>query len=255
MRRKVTHAAERTERRISAATGILLCALTVLAQIITTFLLTRFLREKASFVYGFLVLIGAVVAVRVYQRPGSPSYKLAWMCLLLALPVTGMLLFCLWGGTHQAKSLSMKKISPLRLWESQKMDAETNLARLRRQSPDWGRVAAYLQKRGFLVYRRTRVHYIRDGAEFFEDLIAHLEGAETYIFMEYYILAEGELWDRIFKVLRQKAAAGVEVHVLFDDFGNLTRLSGHTLKAMQDAGISVEVFNPVHRYVSRIYFN
>ena len=48
----------------------------------------------------------------VYLRPGSPSYKLVWMCLLLALPVAGMILFCLWGGTHQAKSLSLRKIPP-----------------------------------------------------------------------------------------------------------------------------------------------
>ena len=34
-----------------------------------------------------------MVAIWVYQRPGSPSYKLVWMCLLLALPVAGMILF------------------------------------------------------------------------------------------------------------------------------------------------------------------
>ena len=83
---------ERTERRISAAASLMLCALTVLAQIAVTLLLTRFLKEKASFVYGFLQLIGAAVAIRVYQRSGSPSYKLSWMCLLLILPVAGMLL-------------------------------------------------------------------------------------------------------------------------------------------------------------------
>ena len=54
---------ERTERRISAAASLMLCALTVLAQIAVTLLLTRFLKEKASFVYGFLQLIGAVVAL------------------------------------------------------------------------------------------------------------------------------------------------------------------------------------------------
>ena len=109
MHRKAPHTTERTERRISAATCILLCALTVLTQIATSFLLTYFLREKASFVYGCLVFIGAIVAIRVYIRPGSPSYKLAWMSLLLALPVTGMILFWVWGGTHQAKNLSLKK--------------------------------------------------------------------------------------------------------------------------------------------------
>ena len=253
--RKAPHTTERTERRISAATCILLCALTVLAQIATSFLLTYFLREKASFVYGCLVFIGAIVAIRVYIRPGSPSYKLAWMCLLLALPVTGMILFWVWGGTHQAKNLSLKKVPPIRQWESQQMESETNLARLRRKSPDWGRLAGYLQKRSFLLYRNTQTHYIKSGEEFFEDLLEHLSRAETYIFMEYYILAEGRLWDRIFEVLRRRAAAGVEVHIIVDDFGTLTRLSDEMLQKMEAAGIQVVNFNPVHRYISRIYFN
>ena len=114
---------ERTERRISAAASLMLCALTVLAQIAVTLLLTRFLKEKASFVYGFLQLIGAAVAIRVYQRSGSPSYKLSWMCLLLILPVAGMLLFCLWGGTHQAKQLSLKPVPPIPSGRAQKCSA------------------------------------------------------------------------------------------------------------------------------------
>ena len=246
---------ERIERRISAATSISMCALTVIAQIATTLLLTHFLREKASYVYAVLEIAGAVVAIRVYQRPGSPSYKLVWMCLLLALPVSGMILFCLWGGTHQAKSLSLRKIPPIPVLESQRMGSAANLSRLTQRSPAWGRVAAYLQKRGFSLYRDTQARYFGDGAAFLEDLIQQLAQAEVYIFLEYYILAEGRVWDRMFSVLRERAAAGVEVRIIFDDFGNLTRLSDQTLQEIQNAGIEVEVFNPVHRYVNRIYFN
>ena len=101
MARRCFGVTERTERGISNVTSVLMCALTVIAQIVTTMLLTHFLREKASYVYGALVFIGFIVSVRVYHRPGSPSYKLAWMCLLLALPVTGMLLFWLWGGRRR----------------------------------------------------------------------------------------------------------------------------------------------------------
>ena len=93
MHKNLPRTTERTERRISAATSIGMCALTVIAQIATTLLLTHFLLEKAAYVYSILELTGAILAIRVYQRPGSPSYKLAWMCLLLALPVSGMLLF------------------------------------------------------------------------------------------------------------------------------------------------------------------
>ena len=106
MHKKLPQTEERTERRISAATSLSMCALTVIAQIATTLLLTHFLRERANYAYFILEMAGAIVAIRVYQRPGSPSYKLAWMCLLLALPVAGTILFCLWGGTHQAKSSS-----------------------------------------------------------------------------------------------------------------------------------------------------
>lgn len=195
---------ERTERRISAATSILLCALTVLAQIAVTLLLTHLLKEKASFVYGVLQFIGAVVAIRVYLRTGSPSYKLSWMCLLLALPVSGMILFCVWGGTHQAKQLSLKPVPPIPQRESQRMLSDMNQAALSRRSPTWGRLSAYLQKREFWLYRDTAAAYFGDGEAFFRDLIEHLRQAETYIFMEYYILAEGTVWDEIFAVLKER---------------------------------------------------
>ena len=157
---------ERRERRISAAISLGMCALTVVAQIATTLLLTTFLREKASYFYAVLELLGAVTAIGVYQRSGSPSYKLVWMCLLLALPVAGMLLFWLWGGTHQAKSLSLRKIPPTPQRESQRMASENSLNRLRRQSPAWGRLASYLQKKGFPLYRGTQAEYFGDGAAF-----------------------------------------------------------------------------------------
>ena len=73
--------------------------------------------------------------------------------------------------------------------------------------------------------------------------------------MEYYILAEGSVWDEIFAVLRERAAAGVEIHLIIDDFGTLTRLSDEMLQSIKDAGIEVEIFNPVHKYISRLYFN
>lgn len=249
------HPTERIERRISAAASLSLCALTVLAQIGTTLFLTHFLKAYAAYFYLILEVAAAVVAIRVYLRPGSPSYRLVWMCLLLALPVSGMMLFCLWGGTHQAKQLSLKPVPPVPMRTSVRMASANNLTQLNQWSNTWGRVATYLRKRGFLIYRDTTAHYFPEGSLYFQDLIAHMKKAEIYIFLEYYILAEGQIWDKIFEVLKERAAAGVEVCIIFDDFGNLTRFKDETLQAVQDAGIEIAVFNPVHRYVNRIYFN
>ena len=255
MHKKGPHTSERTERRISIATCLSMCALTIIAQIATTILLSYLLKEKAGLVYAVLGAIGALAAFRVYLRPGSPSYKLAWICLLLLLPVAGLLLFCIWGGTKQAKDLSLKKIPPIPERESQRMGSQTNLSRLLQKEPSVARIASYLQKQGFPLYRNTKAVYFKDGAAYFDDLIDRMSKAETYIFLEYYILAEGEIWNRMFRVLRERAAAGVEVRIIYDDFGNLNRFRAETLKKVQDAGIEIEAFNPVHRYVNRIYFN
>ena len=90
MHKNLPRPTERIERRISAAASISMCVLTVLAQIATTLLLTHFLREKACYVSAILEFAGAIVAIRVYQRPGRPSYKLVRMCPLLALPLSGI---------------------------------------------------------------------------------------------------------------------------------------------------------------------
>lgn len=246
---------QRIERRISAATSIALCALTVILQIVVTFLLTQYLHQRASLVYGLLELLGFGMSIAVYIRPGSPTYKLSWMCLLLLLPVTGMILFLLWGGSHQSKTMSLKKIPFPAERAGARRRSAANAAALTRLDPAMGRVASYLQKRDFLLYRDTDVKYFGSGKAFLDDLISHMERAEVYIFLEYFIIAEGQIWDRVFSVLRERVAAGVEVHMIFDDFGNLTRFSDATLQQVQDAGIEVEVFNPVHRYVNRLYFN
>lgn len=246
---------QKTERRISAAFRITLCIVVVALQIAVSILLSKYLQEKATYIYGALELGGAILAVQVYTRSGSQSYKLIWMCLLLALPVAGMILFWLWGGTHQAKTLNIKRVpAPVRSGELVEMSRK-NLQILRQELPEWERLAAYLEKRNFTLFSGSDIQYIGDGAAFFNDLAEHLRQAEKYIFMEYYILAEGTVWNRLFKILRERAAAGVEVRLIFDDFGNITRLSEKTLQSIQDAGIQVEVFNPVHRYINRLYFN
>ena len=161
-KRSLPQPEERTERRISAATSLSICALTVIAQIVLTLALTQLLAEKISYVYFILELAGAVVAIWVYLRPGSPSYKLVWMCLLLALPVAGMILFLLWGGSHQAKSLSLRKVAPPVEREGARQASAANVAHLSRRSPAWGRLASYLQSRDFLLYGGSQARYFAE---------------------------------------------------------------------------------------------
>lgn len=106
-----------------------------------------------------------------------------------------------------------------------------------------------------MLWENTDARYFSDGASFLWDLIDKMEKAEHYIFLEYFIVAEGKIWNRMLQVMKERASRGVEVKLLFDDFGNIFRFSGTTLQELQDAGVEVMAFNPVHQYVNRLKFN
>ena len=244
-----------TERRISAAMRIALAALLFLANVAVVILLAMLLQASSFWIYTGLQIMGIATAVWVITRHQSPSYKIGWIFLILALPVAGLILFLLWGGfvTTRRQTLQPKPRPAHKDYELSRSDEYAR--RLQESYPTWRRLAGYLRKRDFLLYKNTEATYFPTGEAFFTDVLARLERAEQFIFMEYFILAEGKLWDRVFSILRQKAAQGVEIKIIFDDFGNIARMSGEMIDAMKECGIEVAIFNPVHQYVNRLYFN
>ena len=82
-----------------------------------------------------------------------------------------------------------------------------------------------------------------------------MEKAKKFIVLEYYIASKGQIWDRICKVLAERAADGVEVNLILDDFGSMMTMPPEEIQALRQKGIWVQMFNPVHHYVNRLYFN
>ena len=80
-----------------------------------------------------------------------------------------------------------------------------------------------------------------------------LKGAQHFIFLEYFIVKEGYMLDNIKKVLIEKAKAGIEVKMIFDDFGAL-KLPKSFRVEMKKAGIELYFFNPI-RPLLAIYMN
>lgn len=127
--------------------------------------------------------------------------------------------------------------------------------RLTRQLPGWSRTANYLCRRDFQLYQDTRVTYLPEGALLLRELIEAAKKAERFIFLEYFILAEGQLWSELEKLLCAKAHEGVEVKIIFDDFGQHQALPRRDDRPLARRRVEVFIFNPVHEYVNRLYFN
>ena len=103
---------------------------------------------------------------------------------------------------------------------------------------------AYLKNvTGYLPYKNTQAKYFPSGAGAFDDIIVRCAEAKKFIFIEYFIIAEGALFSRLFSVLEERAAAGVDVRVIYDDMGSNGRLSHKLKKRVRASGIKIYAFN------------
>ncbi len=252
---KKPHVQQRTERRISAALRLVLVAVLLVAQIALVFLLSTLLKQRMALAYTALELLAAVVAIGIWSRPGATSYKIGWIMLVLFVPVVGVILYLLWNGARQSKRLDLKKLPRPEEPLAQQEQAKSELERLRQAMPYWYPAAAGLDRKDFLVYRNTAVKYLPTGEAYLNTMLDDLEHAERFIFLEYFIVAEGEIWDRLSDILCRKSGQGVEVKLIFDDFGSMLRMPNEKVEALTRAGVEVKIFNPVHHYVNRLYFN
>lgn len=246
---------QRTERRISAALRLVLVAVLLVAQIALVLLLSTVLRQRAALAYTALELVAFVCAVYIWTKSGTTSYKVGWIFLILFLPVVGLMLYWLWNGGRQSKRLDLKKLPRPQESACKQEESRLNIEKLRQSMPQWVPLASYLNNKGFSLYRATDAVYLPTGKDFLEDMLSAMEKAERFIFLEYFIMAEGEIWDRLTNVLRRKSGQGVEIKLIFDDFGSMMRMPAERVDALRRAGVEVIVFNPVHHYVNRLYFN
>ena len=242
----------KTERRISAALRLVLVALLLLLQIAIVVALTQVLRQKAYIAYAVLEIVSVFCVARIYIRPGSSSYKPGWIILIMLVPVVGLILYFLWNGNQVKKKLALKT---MRMLPEVQESSDRAQAELARRWPRWAKLTEYLRRQDLPLFANTEMTYFPTGEEYLEDLLARLEKAQKFIFLEYYIASKGQIWDRICKVLAERAADGVEVNLILDDFGSMMTMPPEEIQALRQKGIWVQMFNPVHHYVNRLYFN
>ncbi len=245
---------QKTERRIGAALRLLIVALSLALQIGLVFITATLLEAQMAYVYTLLQIAALITVCVIYSRPGGGSYNFSWVLLILTVPVAGLILYLLWGASTK-KKLSLKKLPRLCEDEQHTIHAEEQLQAIGEAYPQWRALSQKLYRQNFLPYTNTAVTYFPTGEGVLEDMLDQMSMAQKYIIMEYYIMARGELWDRITKIFRRKCAEGVEIMVIFDDFGSMMRFGTEEVNELRQMGVKVQVFNPVHQYVNRLYFN
>ncbi len=171
----------------------------------------------------------------------NPGYKIAWIIPILIIPVFGSLIYLVLSNRYTKKSKDRSNSIDTRLNAYLKQDVSV-LESL--DSSDAYNQIWYLYKTGkFPVFQNTNVTYLKLGEVYYEHLIEELKKAKKYIFMEYFIIEEGYMWDNILDVLKEKVIEGVDVRILYDDMGCILTLPDKYYQQLLSYGIKCCSFN------------
>lgn len=224
--------------------------LTVFAAIFAiAFLLISVIEMQHNFftLFTILELLGIITVISIINKRDNPSYKIAWIVFILALPVFGLLVYMLWGGQRTFPHLK-RRFKKCDEHYMQFLEQDPAVKRIiAYEDNSRTRQAAYLcNESGFPIYQNTSIKYLSPGEVFLDELLVELNKAEKYIFLEYFIIAEGIMWDKIFNTLVEKAKNGVEIRVMFDDFGSIKRQHKDFVTRLKRNGIAVSIFCPIN---------
>ena len=220
-----------------------LVGLSLVAQIVTLYVMLIVFSEYEATFYWCCILLSAVAAMFLLGSRSEPAYKIAWLLVILPLPVFGGVFYLLVGGNHISRRMRRRmqdiaQMSSTALQDDCKVDAREAL------DEEAAGQALYLERHASCpLYANTESTYFPLGEYAFQRMLLELKKAQRYIFLEYFILQPGYMWDSILEILEEKAARGVEVRLLYDDMGCMFTLPRDYNEQMNARGIQCRVFN------------
>ncbi len=198
-----------------------------------------------------LTVLSVLTAFHLLTRHDIAEFKLSLVFLILLFPVFGGAFY--WVFHFQTRSSGFRRRLDRLTQHSRKGYPVSNASLLHAASahPQDARLLHYLQKTAaFPAYTNTESRYFPSGRDILTSLLHDLKAAKRYIFLEYFIIAEGVMWDAIRDVLTEKVAQGVDVRVIYDDIGSIRTLPAGYAKKLNKLGIRCKVFNPFHPFLT-----
>lgn len=221
-------------------------AVLILIQLIFLFYLVFKLSEYFVPMYFILISLSFVMSIYIINKNENPSYKVTWIVVIATLPVFGGLVYLLFGGQKVPKELrirdnqSHEKIHTFFWQDAQIMEElKEEDSIIHKQANLLWKVADYP------IYRNTETTFFPLGEDKFKALVKELKKAKKFIFLEYFIIEEGIMWNTVLDILVEKVQQGVDVRVMYDDAGCIETLGSHYAKKLKKLGIKTKVFNPL----------
>lgn len=221
---------------LSRTTFILLL---LLAQIGFFFVTVRFISQY-QYMHTALYSVTVVIVAYLIYKEENPVYKLSWIIPIMLFPLFGGLFYLFYRNTNISKRILQRY-----------NDIESNRVLLLKDEPrhKTNKIFNYLYNLGFPTYRNTKISYLKTGPVMYEDILNSIRSAKSFIYLEFFIISPGQMWDGILNLLKEKVKQGISVKIIYDDFGS-SKLPYAYTKKLAKFGIEAYNFNPMKPHLN-----
>lgn len=218
----------------------------ILMQLIILCALIFLLSYQFYWFYILSLILSFIASVYIVNREDNPSFKILWVLLIMSVPVMGGLFYILFGGRKVPKELRIRDQRSMEELSQVMKQNHDMLNALRQEEPQAYKQANFCWNSGYFpVYRNCEVRYFPLGELKFEALLDELKKAKRFIFLEYFIIAEGIMWNSVLDILKDKVKEGLDVRLIYDDAGCITTLPPRYFETLRRYGIKAKLFNPI----------
>jgi len=209
-----------------------------------------------SIVGSAATFVSLCVALYIIVSEDKPAYKISLTFLILLFPLFGGPFYLLYKGNliwhklyKRSKMINSTTVENFKLLGSAADEAVKEFPEC---SAQVGYMDGYM---GFCVHKNTEMSYFPTGEDWFVSLCEELKKAEKYIFLEFFIVHDGKMWSDMEEILAEKAAAGVDVRLIYDDMGCLKGFTDKKIEELEKKGIKVSIFNFFVPFISSVQNN
>ncbi|MFA7126495.1 MAG: cardiolipin synthase [Bacilli bacterium] len=215
----------------------------ILIQIALIFFLFYQIAGVGLPVYFTFQIIGVFTSLIILNRHFNPAYKISWIFIILVFPIIGVGFYIIFGRVRLSKSKE-ERIKQTMNHNNYIIDNDFHVLKAI-EDPSLQKIVNFIEfATDCKVYKNTKTKLLTPGKVFFSELILALKQAKHYIFMEYFIIQDGLMWQTIVDILIEKAKDGLDVRLIFDDFGCIHKTSRNFKKILTSQGLKVVNFNP-----------
>lgn len=197
--------------------------------------------------YIFMIIV-------IVNSDHDASSKITWLTIMAFLPIFGALLYIYTTVDIGHRVLKKRVTHILKNTKNKITQDKSVIDKAEEICPDVADLNYYLNKSGrFPLYENTDVTYYPIGEKMFQSMLVELDKAKDFIFMEYFIVDDGYMWDNILEVLIKKANEGVDVRIMYDGTCEFALLPRTYPSSLEKLGIHCKVFSPVSPFISTHY--